>query len=43
MKEEQDDFEKEEEEKKFLLEYIKMQNEALKRVFKNTLDKEKEK
>ncbi|WP_286179944.1 hypothetical protein [Neobacillus cucumis] len=43
MKQEQDDLEKEEEEKKFLLDYIKMQNEALKRIFKNTLDKEKDK
>ncbi|MFD0825723.1 hypothetical protein ACT8ZR_08600 [Neobacillus sp. M.A.Huq-85] len=43
MKQEQDDLEKEEEEKTFLLDYIKMQNEALKRIFKNTLDKEKDK
>ncbi|WP_269320943.1 hypothetical protein [Bacillus sp. UNC438CL73TsuS30] len=43
MKQEQDNLEKEEEEKKFLLDYIKMQNEALKRIFKNTLDKEKDK
>lgn len=40
-KEEQDEFKKEEdEEKKFLLDNIKMQNETLKRIFKNTLDKE---
>jgi hypothetical protein len=39
---EQDDLEKDEEEKKYLLDYIKMQNEALKRMFKNTLDKEKD-
>jgi hypothetical protein len=41
-KKEQDELKKEEEEevKKFLLDYIKMQNETLKRIFKNTLDKE---
>jgi len=38
-----DDIDIEEEEKEFLLEYIRMQNEALKRIYKNTLDKEKEK
>ncbi|MFJ7727641.1 hypothetical protein ACIQXV_15935 [Neobacillus sp. NPDC097160] len=41
--EDKDDLELEEEEKEFLLEYIRMQNEALKRIFKNTVDKEKEK
>jgi hypothetical protein len=40
MEKEKDDLEREEEEKEFLLEYIKMQNEAMKRIFKNTLDKE---
>jgi len=40
MGKEKDDLQKEEEEKEFLLEYIKMQNEAMKRIFKNTLDKE---
>ena len=40
--EDQDDLEKEEDEKKFLLDYIKMQNETLKRIFKNTIDKEKQ-
>jgi hypothetical protein len=40
MEKEKDDLEKEEEEREFLLEYIKMQNEAMKRIFKNTLDKE---
>ncbi|MFP5106087.1 hypothetical protein ACSU6B_04835 [Neobacillus sp. C211] len=40
MEKEKDDLQQEEEEKEFLLEYIKMQNEAMKRIFKNTLDKE---
>ncbi|WP_285289932.1 hypothetical protein [Bacillus sp. ISL-75] len=40
MDKEKDDLQQEEEEKEFLLEYIKMQNEAMKRIFKNTLDKE---
>ncbi|MEH7073270.1 hypothetical protein [Neobacillus drentensis] len=43
MEKEKDDLQKEEEEKEFLLEYIKMQNEAMKRIFKNTLDKEETK
>lgn len=30
----------EEVEKRYLLEYMKMQNEALKRIYKNTLDNE---
>ncbi len=42
MKEEKDDLEKEEEEKQFILDYMKMQNETLKRIYKNTLDKENE-
>ncbi|MFK9090412.1 hypothetical protein [Bacillus salipaludis] len=42
-KDDKDDLELEEEEKEFLLEYIRMQNEALKRIFKNTVDKENEK
>jgi hypothetical protein len=37
MKEE----EKEEEEKRYLLDLMKMQNEALKRIYKNTLNQEK--
>lgn len=41
MEKEKDDLQQEEEEKEFLLEYIKMQNEAMKRIYKNTLDKEK--
>ncbi|WML39255.1 hypothetical protein RCG19_19030 [Neobacillus sp. OS1-2] len=41
-KDDKDDLDHEEEEKELLLEYIRMQNEALKRIFKNTLDKEKE-
>ncbi|WP_285290482.1 MULTISPECIES: hypothetical protein [unclassified Bacillus (in: firmicutes)] len=40
MEKEKEDLQQEEEEKEFLLEYIKMQNEAMKRIFKNTLDKE---
>jgi hypothetical protein len=40
MEKEKDDLQQEEEEKEFLLEYIKMQNEAMKRIYKNTLDKE---
>jgi hypothetical protein len=40
LEKEKDDLQQEEEEKEFLLEYIKMQNEAMKRIFKNTLDKE---
>lgn len=40
--EEKDDLTLDEEEKKALLELIKMQNEALKRVYNNTLNKEKE-
>jgi hypothetical protein len=36
----QDELQKEEEERKALLDYIQMQNEALKRIYKNTLDKE---
>ncbi|MEH7155987.1 hypothetical protein V7121_06945 [Neobacillus drentensis] len=43
VEKEKDDLQKEEEEKEFLLEYIKMQNEAMKRIFKNTLDKEETK
>ncbi|WP_268875991.1 hypothetical protein [Neobacillus soli] len=41
MEKRKDDFKQEEEEKEFLLEYIKMQNEALKRIYKNALAKEK--
>jgi hypothetical protein len=33
--------EKEEEEKRYLLDLMKMQNEALKRIYKNTIDNEK--
>lgn len=38
-KENKDDIEKEEEEKRVLIELMKMQNEALKRVYKNTINK----
>lgn len=41
MEKEKDDLQKEEEEKEFLLEYIKMQNEAMKRIYKKALDNEK--
>lgn len=40
MEKEKDDLQQEEEEKEFLLEYIKMQNEAMKRIYKNSLVKE---
>ncbi|WP_260871647.1 hypothetical protein [Bacillus sp. X1(2014)] len=43
MEKEKDDLQQKEEEKEFLLEYIKMQNEAMKRIYKNTLDNEKKK
>ncbi|WP_180960170.1 hypothetical protein [Neobacillus cucumis] len=43
MTKDKDEFEKEEVEKEILLEYMKLQNEALKRIYKNTLDKNKEK
>ncbi|MEH7332972.1 hypothetical protein V7161_10065 [Neobacillus drentensis] len=39
-KENKDELEQEEVEKELLLEIIRMQNEALKRIYKNTLDKE---
>lgn len=38
---EKNEIEQEEEEKQYLLELMKMQNEALKRIYKNTLDHEK--
>jgi predicted transposase len=38
---EKNEIEQEEEEKQYLLELMKMQNEALKRIFKNTLDHKK--
>ena len=41
-KEEENDIETEEEEKRVLLDLMKMQNEALKRVYKNTLNKEED-
>jgi hypothetical protein len=37
-----DDIEKEEEEKRVLIELMKMQNEALKRVYKNTINKKED-
>jgi hypothetical protein len=40
--EEKNDLAKEEDEKRMLLELIKMQNEALKRLYKNTINKETE-
>ncbi|WP_274520989.1 hypothetical protein [Neobacillus niacini] len=36
--EEMNEEEKEEEEKRYLLDLMKMQNEALKRIYKNTID-----
>ncbi len=39
--EKKDVLEQEKEEKEFLLEYMRMQNEALKRIYKNALDNEK--
>jgi hypothetical protein len=39
--EEKNEVEQEEEEKQYLLELMKMQNAALKRIYKNTLDHEK--
>ncbi|WP_263315344.1 hypothetical protein [Bacillus sp. S3] len=42
-KNDKDDLDLEEEEKDLLLEYIRMQNEALKRIYKMTIDKDKEK
>ncbi|MGZ4160329.1 MAG: hypothetical protein ACXVNF_05970 [Neobacillus sp.] len=41
-KENKDDIEKEEEEKRVLIELMKMQNEALKRVYKNTINKKED-
>ena len=41
-KEEENDIETEEEEKRVLLDLMKMQNEALKRVYKKTLNKEED-
>jgi hypothetical protein len=38
--EEKNDLAKEEDEKRMLLELIKMQNEALKRLYKNTINNE---
>ncbi|WHY88308.1 hypothetical protein QNH39_10920 [Neobacillus novalis] len=42
MNDDKDDLDLEEEEKEFLLEYIRMQNEALKRIYKKALENEKE-
>jgi hypothetical protein len=41
-KENKDDIEKEEEEKRVLIELMKMQNEALKRFYKNTINKKED-
>ncbi|WP_301337156.1 hypothetical protein [Bacillus sp. FJAT-29814] len=38
-----DELDLEEEEKEFLLDLIKMQNETLKRIYKKTIENEKEK
>jgi hypothetical protein len=42
MTKEKDEIVQEEAEKEILLEYMKLQNEALKRIFRNTVDKEKD-
>ncbi|MEH7178418.1 hypothetical protein [Neobacillus vireti] len=42
-KEESNEKDLDEEEKKYLLDYMKMQNEVLKRIYKNTIEPEKEK
>lgn len=42
MNYDKDDLDLEEEEKEFLLEYIRMQNEVLKRIYKQALENEKE-
>lgn len=42
QKDEKDEIKLEEEEKEFLLEYIRMQNEALKRIFKHTIEKQED-
>jgi hypothetical protein len=39
--EEMNEVKKEEEEKRYLLDLMKMQNEALKRIYKHTLNQEK--
>lgn len=41
MEKEKDEIDKEEEEKKFLLDYIKKQNEVLKKIYKKAVEKEK--
>ena len=41
MPKEKDEIAQEEAEKEILLEYMKLQNEVLKRIYKNTLDKDK--
>jgi hypothetical protein len=40
-KEKTNEIDQEEEEKRYLLDLMKMQNEALKRIYKNTIDNEK--
>jgi predicted transposase len=40
-KEEKNEIEQEEQEKRYLLDLMKRQNEALKRIYKNTIDNEK--
>lgn len=40
-KEEMNEIDQAEEEKRYLLDLMKMQNEALKRIYKNTIDNEK--
>ena len=38
---EKNEIDQEEEEKRYLLDLMRMQNEALKRIYKNTIDNEK--
>ncbi|MFF2450247.1 hypothetical protein ACFVSW_24690 [Neobacillus sp. NPDC058068] len=42
MNDDKDNLDLEEEEKEFLLEYIRMQNEVLKRIYKKATENEKE-
>jgi hypothetical protein len=41
MEKDKDEFELEKVEKEILLDFMKLQNEALKRIYKNTVDKNK--
>jgi len=41
LEKDKNELDQEEEEKEFFLELLKLQNETLKRIYKNTIDKEK--